>query len=98
MEEPFVGILAQNAGERRWGRDAGRAQCDVGKLRWGAERARLGAELLGDEAEHTRALGLIEALALMAPAAEFELTMHDVSFVAGSAILPLRARHRRPVV
>ena len=42
----------------------------------GAERARLGAELLGDEAEETRALGLVEALALMPPAVEFKPRRH----------------------
>ena len=42
----------------------------------GAERARLGAQLLGEEAEETCALGLVEALALMPPAVEFELALH----------------------
>ena len=45
----------------------------------GGRGARLGAELVGDEAGHERAFGLVEALALTPPAVEFESSLHDDS-------------------
>ena len=80
MEEPLVWILRQHAGEGGGGGDARGAERDLGGLRRGAERARLGAQLLGEEAEEAGALGLVEALALMPPAVEFEPALHG-SFV-----------------
>ena len=76
MQQPFVRILREHARERGGGRDARRAELDVGGLR---RRGGLGlrAELLGDEAEHARALVLVEALALMPPAVEFEFLSHE---------------------
>ncbi len=44
----------------------------------GAEGARLGAELVADEAEEARAFALVEALALVSPAVEFESCAHTI--------------------
>ena len=49
----------------------------------GAAGARLRAKLLGDEAEHARALVLVEALALMPPAVEFEFPYHEPIISSG---------------
>src|ERR1700729_2873616 len=79
MEEALVGILRQQAGERGGRGDAWLAQRDVGGLRRRSGGARLGTELLADEAEDARAFGLVKALALTPPAVEFEPALHDVS-------------------
>ena len=76
MQEALVGVVRQHAAERRRGRDARRAQRDLGGLRRRSGCARLDAELLADETEEALALGVREAVALIAPAVEFEPLAH----------------------
>ena len=57
VQKPLVVVVGEHAGERGGRRDARRAERDLGGLRRGA-KARLDAELVGDEAEETLALGM----------------------------------------
>ena len=77
MEKPLVGLLREDIRERSGGANARRAERDVGDLRRG-RGARLGAELLADEAGEARAFALVEALALVSPAVEFESCAHTI--------------------
>ena len=78
MEKPLVGLLREDIRERGGGANARRAERDVGDLRRRRCGARLGAELFADEAEEARAFGLVEALALVSPAVEFESCAHTI--------------------
>ena len=78
MQEPFVRIVREHAGERAGCRHAGCAQADVRHLRR-RDEAGLDAEAIGKEAEQPLPLGLVEARVLHTPAIELQAAVHGMT-------------------
>src|SRR6185295_9693029 len=77
MQEPFVGVGAEQVGNRDGRPDTRLAQCDIGDLRRDSQ-AGFDAKAIGKEAEQSLAVRILKAGVLLAPAIELQAPAHDL--------------------